>query len=403
MKIQITICGGGNAAHTLAGLLGNQTDVIVKVYAPLGDEADRWQNGIRLNGGITVLTPQGKKLGRPDLVSRNASTAVSGSELVILALPAFAHQAILEEIAPYLMSGAWVGALPARGGFDLGARSALGRQTTQVSIFGFQTLPWACRIQQYGSEAIILGTKKQVDIAAWPVAQGPVIAARLQQLLSVRLDPVGSFLSLTLADTGQIIHPGIMYGLFHDWDGKPYPDKRPFYQGVNDTIAEVLQQMSDEVQSLRKGLGKSYPDLDLSAVRSLNEWLLRSYQETIADSSTLQSRFATNQSYAGLTAPMKPVSGGFVPDFRARYLAEDVPFNLLVTRGIAGLADVPMPMVDRVVTWAQTQLGKEYLVEGKVDGADLPATRAPQRFAITSLDRLFQEMEYLAADLAVST
>ena len=87
-----------------------------------------------------------------------------------------------------------------------------------------------------------------------------------------------------------------------------------------------------------------------------------------------------------------------MPDFRARYLAEDVPFNLLVTRSIAGLAGVPMPMVDRVLIWAQTQLGKEYLLDGSLQGADLQATRAPQRFAITSLNQLFQEMGYLGRE-----
>lgn len=398
MKTQITICGGGNAAHTLAGLLASQPDVVVQVYAPLSDEADRWQKGIRLNGGITVHTPQGEKLGRPHLVSCSAGEAVSGSNLVVLALPAFAHQAILEEIAPYLATGTWVGALPARGGFDLEARAALSARAAQVSIFGFQTLPWACRIQKFGREAVVLGAKEQVDIAAWPSTQAPAIAARMQQLLGVRLDPIASFLSLTLADTGQIIHPGIMYGLFNDWDGKPYPVQRPFYQGVDTTIADILQQMSEEVQNLRAALGKSNPGLDLSAVHPLGDWLLRSYRPAITDPSTLQSCFTTNRSYAGLMAPMKPVTGGFVPDFQARYLAEDVPFDLLVTRGIAELAGVPMPAVDRVIIWAQARLGKEYLVDGRLQGADLHATRAPQRFTITSLEQLFQEMGYLALD-----
>jgi hypothetical protein len=395
MSMKITICGGGNAAHTLAGLLGSKPDVSVKVYAPLDNEADRWQAGIRQHGGITVHMPQGSLLGRPDLVSRDAGEAISGSELVILALPAFAHQAILEKIAPYLARGAWVGALPARGGFDLGAHAVLGERAVQVALFGFQTLPWACRIQLYGQEATVLGAKDQVDIAAWPAAQTKVIAARLQQLLGVRLNPVSSFLSLTLADTGQIIHPGIMFGLFRDWDGQPFPAQKLFYQGVTESIADILQQMSDEIQVLRAMLVKEYPDLDLSAARPLDEWLMRSYPSTIADPRTLQSRFATNKSYAGLLAPMKSIDGGFVPDFQARYLAEDVPFDLLVTRGIAELAGTATPMIDSVISWAQAQLGKEFLSGGRLIGKDLDATRAPQRFGLTDLDQLVRKMGYL--------
>jgi hypothetical protein len=69
-------------------------------------------------------------------------------------------------------------------------------------------------------------------------------------------------------------------------------------------------------------------------------------------------------------------------------LSEDVPFGLVVLRGIAELADLPTPTIDRVISWAQKQLGKEYLVEGKLKGRDLVATRAPQRFGFRSLDEL---------------
>jgi len=384
----ITICGGGNAAHTLAGLLASQKGLSVRVYVPFGDEAERWQEGVQRAGGITVYTPAGEKSGSPQLISRHARQAVAGAQVVILALPAFAHESTLRAIAPYLESDAWVGALPARGGFDLAARSALGAHAAHLSLFGLQTLPWACRIQQYGSQAVVLGAKEQVDIAAWPSAQAPVIAAQLETLLGVRLNPIASFLSLTLADTGQIIHPGMMYGLFHAWDGQPYPAKVLFYQSVDSAIAETLQRMSTEVQALRSELAKRYPELDLSAVRPLREWMLRSYSSSIVDGSSLQSLFATNRSYAGLQAPMRQVEGGFIPDFQARYLAEDVPFNLLVTRGIAELAGVSMPVIDGVLTWAQARLGKEYLVAGSLRGADLKASRAPQRYAISNLNEL---------------
>jgi hypothetical protein len=388
----ITICGGGNAAHTLTGLLASHSDLSVRVYVPYGDEAERWQAGAR-RGGITVHTPTGERNGCPQLISRHPGEAVAGAQLVILALPAFAHQATLQAIAPHLETGAWVGALPARGGFDLAARAAL--MERNVTIFGLQTLPWACRIQEYGRQAVVLGAKEQVDMAAWPNAHAPMIAARLEEFLGVPLNPVPGFLSLTLADTGQIIHPGIMYGLFHAWSGQPYPEQILFYQGVDSAIAGTLQQMSDEIQALKTRLEALYPGLDFSTVRPLGEWLLRSYSAAIVDASSLQSKFTTNRSYAGLQAPMRRVQAGFVPDFQARYLAEDVPFGLLVTRGIAELAGVAMPVIDRVLEWAQERLDKKFLVRGKLEGADLPATRVPQRFAITNLDQFMKISNHL--------
>jgi len=146
---------------------------------------------------------------------------------------------------------------------------------------------------------------------------------------------------------------------------------------------------------LRKALQECYPELDLSAARPLIEWLKRSYRTTIADSSTLQSSFSTNRSYAGLLAPMHKTEEGYIPDFQARYLSEDVPYNLLVTRGVAELANVATPVIDQVLNWAQSHLDKEYLVSGKLKGKDLIDTRTPQRYGFSDLNQLLQAMHYL--------
>jgi hypothetical protein len=44
---------------------------------------------------------------------------------------------------------------------------------------------------------------------------------------------------------------------------------------------------------------------------------------------------------------MKPTEGGWIPDFSSRYLTEDVPFILMVHKGLADLLEV---------------MGKEYLI-----------------------------------------
>jgi hypothetical protein len=393
--MQITICGGGNAAHTLAGLLGSRPDLSVFIYAPFQDETERWQVGLQKNNGILVRSPGGEVLGQPAAVSRDPDQAVRGSQLILLALPAFAHEHILRQIVDYLSPGAWVGALPARAGFDICAREVLKERFSQITLFGLQTLPWACRIQEYGGRVFILGAKDQVDLAAWPAKLAPVISAKIGELLDVVFHPINNFLSLTLADTGQLIHPGIMYGLFHNWSGQAYSEPSLFYQAVDEEVATILQNMSQEVQSLRTNLERAYPGLDLAAVRPVGEWLKRSYPTSIIDSSTLHSSFATNRSYTGLFAPMIESENGFVPDFQSRYLTEDVPYGLLVMRGIAELAGVATPQADEVISWAQDRLGKQYLVEGKLKGVDLYLSRSPQRYGYSGLEQLIREMQYL--------
>lgn len=390
--MQITICGGGNAAHTATGLLSAREEHQVNVYISFEHEADQWRAGIAAQGGMKVNRSSGSIIGTPEEISTEAAEVIPGSELVLLALPAFAHETILKEIAPYIEDGTLVGALAARGCFDLCVMDVLGSRADKITQFGLQTLPWACRIKEYGREVDILGTKAKVEFATCPPRQAVELASFLSSQLDVNLEPMESFLSLTLAGTGQIIHPGVMYGLFHDWDGQVFAEAPLFYQGIDAHTADVLQSLSDEIQALRFSLAERYPSIDLQAVRPLDEWLCLSYADEIEDTSSLQTYFVTNRSYAGLKVPVVPTDGGLVPDFQARYLSEDVPFALLGTRGIAELAGEPTPTIDQVLNWSQDRLGKEYLIDGKLVGLDLASSRAPQRYGYQDLDSMIGAM-----------
>jgi hypothetical protein len=390
--MQITICGGGNAAHTATGLLAARDEHQVNVYIPFQDEVDLWQQGLAAQGGLKVNRLDVTILGCPDLISTDPAEVIPGSQLVLLALPAFAHESILKQITPYIDEGILLGALAARGCFDLCVMDVLGSKAETITLFGLQTLPWACRIKEYGREVDILGTKVKVEFATCPPNQASELASFLSTQLAVNLEPMESFLSLTLAGTGQIIHPGVMYGLFHDWDGQAFVEAPLFYQGIDAHTADILQSLSDEIQALRFFIAERYPSIDLQAVRPLDEWLCLSYADEIEDTSSLQTYFVTNRSYAGLKVPVVSANSGFAPDFQARYLSEDVPFALLATRGIAELAGVPTPTIDQVITWSQNQLGKEYLVGGKLIGIDMGTSRSPQRYGYQDLDSMIGAM-----------
>lgn len=391
--LQVAVCGGGNAAHTLVALLASHQEVSVSVFLSFDDEARRWQEGVAVRGGIEAVWSGYSLIGLPKHISSDPSQVIPGASLIFLALPAFAHEDVLRQIAPYLEPGAWLGAIPARSCFDLCVRDVLGDRAASLVIFGFQTLPWACRILRYGQAVTVLGNKTQVDLAVWPKEQSDVLANDLGKLLDISIHPIANFLSLSLAGTGQIIHPGIMYGLFHGWNGMPYAEAPLFYQGVDTFTAEVLESLSDEVQSLRKAIEQLFPTLDLSAVRPLAEWLNRCYQKDIHDNSNLQAAMNSNRSYAGLRAPVSVIEKGYAPDFNSRYLSEDVPYGLLASLGIAHLLPEPVatPRMVHVIEWAQQCMGREYLIDGELRGRDLVASRAPQRFGYTTISQLIND------------
>ena len=395
MKVdKITVCGGGNGAQTLVPIAACNLGCAVDLYAPFGDEASRLHAGLATHGGLEARGAVQAKA-RPRRVGADPAAVIPGSRVVVLVLPAFAHEGTLRQIVPFLDEGAWVGAIPARGGFDYCAVHVLREQDREdVRLFGLQTLPWACRIQDYGQVVHVLGVKKVVDAASRPASQIGEVAPLLEHMLGLPIGRAANMLALTLANTGQLIHPGIMYSLFAAWDGRPFgvEDVPLFYQGLSQEGARTLAELSDDVQAIRTRLE---PALDLSAVRPLLDWLVHSYGDAIADPSTLHSAFVTNRAYAGLKAPVREAtadrvrsadrarnSGQFVPDFRARYLVEDVPFGLSVSRAIARLAGVETPAMDRVIAWAGARLDRDFL------DRDAGQARIPQAFGLDSLDQL---------------
>ena len=80
--------------------------------------------------------------------------------------------------------------------------------------------------------------------------------------------------------------------------------------------------------------------------------------------------------------------GEFVPDFQYRYVSEDMPYGLAISKAIGQIADVVTPTLDAVIEWSQNKLGKRYLVNGKLAGEDMRELRIPQNYGIKNLDEL---------------
>lgn len=118
-------------------------------------------------------------------------------------------------------------------------------------------------------------------------------------------------------------------------------------------------------------------------------WYMRCYPQDISDKTNLYTAIQTNAAYQGLKHPVKKTEDGkFLPDFSHRYMTEDIPFGLVVIRGIAEIMGIEAPNIDKVLTWSQQQMGKEYLVDKKLQGKDISTSRAPQSYGFTTIESI---------------
>jgi hypothetical protein len=390
-RLRVLICGTGSAAHVLGAVISAREGVEVRVMSLNIVRAHEWSE----IAGVSRLTITGRGEtqieGNGLFITSDPVVAARDADLVIVSVPAFLHLQYLSALAPYLPEGCVIAGLPGQNGFEFDVRKALGNRFDSTIVLNFESLPWICRTDEFGRSARIHGTKKRLAGAmhgdpSHARVTDPV--AVLQQLLgeTPKLIVTGHPLGITLRAPNAYSHPPIMFGRWRSWNGVALDAPPLFYQGVDEETAALLEEISDEVVATSRAIMREHPGVDLSQVIPMYEWDIGCYGPDIADKTNLMTALRTNAGYDGMTHPMiRRDNGDYVPDFSHRFLTEDVPFGLVVIRGIAELAGVPTPQMDRVLCWSQHAMGREYLLGKELRGRDVAFTRAPQRYGY-SLD-----------------
>lgn len=403
-KLEVTICGCGNGAHACAAMLSRQGH-IVNIYSPLSDEIDLFKANYEQNDGLTLNIGLGNIAGlgygmcgyseesniemetykglKINKITDRAEEAIPGASIIIVITPAFAHRDILNNVKNYVSKNSVMVFLPSRGGLEFEVNSII----PGANVVAFQTLPWACRIKAFGKEINVSAVKNKIQAATMPKDLSPLFLYELEKLLGLKIERLKSMLTLTLANVGQIFHPGIMYGLFRNNPNATFKEEDIplFYQNVDEEIARILSNMSEEIQSIACVLSKYDEDVECDKVLHIKDWLMASYEGVIEDTSTLQKIFNTNGAYKGVKVPVKKLDNElYAPDFGCRYIVEDIPYGLLITRSIAEMVNVKTPAIDEVLRSIGEWVNYDYLGKLKEIKELASKSRLPEFFGITA-------------------
>jgi len=169
------------------------------------------------------------------------------------------------------MDGALVGSIFGQGAFDQVCLAALGGveaiRKRNLTIYCLQYVPFICKIVQYGKEVNIIGPKRHLYCCAYPLEQSYFACNAMSLCYFIPAIPVPGFLNLTLCPSNQIIHPGRVYAMFKDWDGKKSFDPKTIpllYEDLDDASANEILLLDDEIQAIKANLMKRFPKLTLT-------------------------------------------------------------------------------------------------------------------------------------------
>lgn len=398
-KVNITICGGGNGAHTFAGISSMIPNASVTVLDVYENEAERWTNAMA-NHGFTVRFSDDvsirQRLGEVKFrVTDDVKSVVPNSDMLIICVPAYTHEIYLNLISQYVPDTCPVIGMPGQPGFEYQALAILQEHGRKCKVMSIETLPWACRISKYGQEVDVVGTKEEVcytliDKLSKGIQSGKTLDAvkTLQTLLGQKpqLQREENILKYTFL-CRPTIHPPIMYARWKNWDGKPLDSPPLFYQGVDEDSVKYMDGVTEESIKIADALTERFPSMDFSGVSTMQEWLLDHYTDQITDKQSLLTCLKTNKAYDGLLHPtVKTVEGKYLPNFSYRYIREDVPYGMIVVRQIADFVGVKTPIIDEIIMWAQDKLGKEFLKHGQLCKLDRTDGRLPMTYGISTIE-----------------
>ena len=340
MGIPVAIIGAGNggaafAAHmTLCGEEVRLTDLFPEVL-----------KDIKKTGTILLKYREVTRSVKPYLVTENVAEALCRAKLIMVITPAFTHRMIAKACASLFEDGQVIVLNPGRTAGALEFLRVLRANgcDKQVVVAETQTLVYSCRRSDQEGAVEVYGVKSQVDISAIPGDKMPQVLKLLRNSYP-QFKAVNSTLTTGLANIGCVFHPApILLNTGRVETGK---ENFLYYkEGISPSVAKVAESIDEERMAVAAAYGVKVP--------SAFDWLNDSYDVT---GDTLYERIQSNEAYRDIIAPRT---------VNARYLTDDMPNGLVPISELGKAAGVQTPVINAVITLANTMFGRDFSKEGR--------------------------------------
>jgi opine dehydrogenase len=254
--MRIAVLGGGHGCYAAAAELSEK-----------GHEVWFWRRdaaafaAIAQQGGIEVRDHAGTRIVPIAHVTASLEEALGAAELVVIPLPATAHEDLAKACAPYWRDGQVAFLPPGSLGsllFVQAARAAGNQARPRFAETG--TLPYLVR--KHGPASIVISVyATRLPTGVFPAADADEVIALLQQAYP-SVEPAGDILSGALMNAGPIIHPPLIMmnagplEHFEAWD--------IHNEGTQPSIRAVTNALDAERIAIREALGHGAPHFPLA-------------------------------------------------------------------------------------------------------------------------------------------
>ena len=326
----ITVIGGGSLGHVVSCWLADKGYRI----SILTRQPEIW------NETLTVTYPFGTIESTLYRVSKRPEEVIPEADVVILTVPGYANRQELESIKPYLKGDCYIGGIFCSSGFFFEALKII---PENIKLWGFQRVPFIARVKDYGNNAMILGTRKELNIAVERATKQEQEAFRkwVENAFGTPTILRNNYLEVSITNSNPILHTARLYTMFHNWtDDVRYDHNILFYEEWTEEAAELMIKMDTELFNILEHL-----PVDSNYLVPLLE-----YYES-HDAVSLKEKLSSIKGFKGITSPMKEDKLGWYPDFDSRYFTEDFKYSLRYIWELAKKYKLSTPNIDKVYEW----------------------------------------------------
>ena len=277
------------------------------------------------------------------VISPDIEMIIKDASLVMVVVPASAHEEIAQQIAPFIKQNGVILLNPGRtGGAIIFYQILCKKGRGDISVGETQTFSYTCRCVAPGL-ADVLAIKKYNEVG-FIGNKVPVIIQQFLKNIYPQMEWYKGTLRTSLMNVGAILHPAPVL-LNTGRIESPNCTFLHYYEGITLSVARFLEKLDNE----RLAIGKFF-NIDLL---SISDWHAACYGNR---GYNLYDSIRINEGYTAINAP---------ESLAHRYLWEDVPTGIVNLFALSRFIGTPHKALQLVLDLTRMLTGKDYWPIGR--------------------------------------
>ena len=276
-------------------------------------------------------------------ITDDMEKAVREAELIIMAVPGPGHEKYLRELKPYMREDVILFMNPGHSGGALHAAQIL---RGRYQIAEANTLSYIAR-KKDESEVFVSSADKAVKVGVFPSEKTEAAIEKIREIYP-NVKQARNVLDTTFSNINAMFHPpGVL--LNAGWIEHTRGDFRFYYDGITESVGSVADCLDQERQMIARAYGLPSEDFShaLYEAGSTSKRGMESHSAYVACQESRVNQF--------IKAP---------ESLNHRYMHEDISSGLVPMAELAGVADIPAPLMEALITVAGAMMGRDYRREG---------------------------------------